>query len=122
MENQMDAVFKEAILEKRTKVYSDITSFYFEKIQEMQPKLFLAWLTTKLNLPADAIKYKSFIMAMYRHNKRRKLIIGAKTTQLEESIKNENQTQISRFNMPDPTSREYIDKQKKNKEPTFKPL
>ena len=115
MENQMDAVFREAILEKRTKVYSDITAFYFEKIQEMQPKLFITWLTAQLNLPTDAIKYNSFIMAMYRHNKRRKLVIDAKTTQMDESIKSDIKNRISEFNMPDPTSREYIDNQKTKK-------
>ena len=120
MENQMDAFFKQAILKKHTKVYSDITVFYFEKIQEMKPKLFITWLTTKLNLPTDAIKYNSFIKAMYRHNKRKKKEKSDKQADIGDSRKKDNLTKISDFTMPDPTTREYLEN--KNKKTNLKAL
>lgn len=116
MEKSIKTIFKQAILEKHTKVYSDITSYYYEKIKEMKPKLFIFLLTIELDLPPNSINYNSFIMAMYRHNKRKKKEKLDKPTSIVESLK-----KVSEFTMPDPTTREFIDQNKIKKANTLKP-
>lgn len=121
MDDNIKTIFKQAILEKHTKVYSDITSYYFEKIQEMKPKLFLSWLSVELEIPQASLNYGSFIMAMYRHKKRKKKEKLDKPTDIGNSIKKDNPTKILDFTMPDPTTREFIDQNKIKKANTLKP-
>jgi len=115
MDNNIKTIFKQAILENHTKIYSDITAYYYDKINELKPKLFIKWLMIELDLPHDSLNYGSFIMAMYRLNKRKKKEKAENMTEIEKTIKKGVTKQISSFNMPDPTSQEYI-KQNQSKE------
>lgn len=118
----MNDLFKAAILEKRPKAYSNIIAYYYDKINFLQPKLFIAWLTTELGLPVGAISYTSFNTALYRHNKRMKKIESAKKAESSTVLKTEKLNKVSDFKFPDPNTSEFSAQTKPKEDNSFKSL
>ena len=64
-------IIKECFRLKQYRVYSLIVSDYFDKIEELKPKVFSIWLAKEIDIPIETINLSSLNSALVRERKKK---------------------------------------------------